>query len=155
MKLSGNHTEWNIIKIIITHSHHVLSLSTIITVFSGRFIFFSNTYTRRHPEPRIPPDSRSVQFSTEFLGCWTNRIVHTSVMVRFRIHYIAQMGIVNARLIFYEWLDYKKFSLAISHHHLAICVICKVLQYSLNLCVFTNSWKHEKHENDVFHTFAK
>ena len=50
--------------------------------------------------------------------------LHTSVMVRLMLYYIAQMGIVNARLIFYEWLNYKKFSLAVSPHHLAKCVIC-------------------------------
>ena len=64
------------------------------------------------------------KFSTEFLGCWTNRIVHTSVMYVSCFTTLAQMGIVNARLIFYEWLNYKKFSLAVSPHHLAKCVIC-------------------------------
>ena len=53
-----------------------------------------------------------------------NRIIHTSVMYVSEFTTLLQMGIVNARLIFYEWLNYKKFSLAISHHHLAKCVIC-------------------------------
>jgi len=32
------------------------------------YFLFSNTYTRRHPEPRIPPDSRSVQILYRISG---------------------------------------------------------------------------------------
>ena len=44
------------------------------------------------------------KFSTEFLGCWTNRIVHTSVMYVSEFTTLVQMGIVNARLILQTWL---------------------------------------------------
>ena len=57
------------------------------------------------------------------------------------------MGIVNARLIFYEWLNYKKFSLAASPHHLAKCVICIFAKF---VC-FTNLWKHENTKNAFSH----
>ena len=43
------------------------------------------------------------KFSTEFLGCWTNRIVHTSVTVRFRIHYIGTNGNRQCQVIF-SWM---------------------------------------------------
>ena len=33
-----------------------------------RLNFFSNNNTRRHPEPRIPPDSRSVQILYRISG---------------------------------------------------------------------------------------
>ena len=47
---------------------------------------------------------------------------------------MVQMGIVSARLIFYEWLDYKKFSLASSPHHLAKCVICNIANIRKFVC---------------------
>ena len=86
---------------------------------------FSNRNTRRHPEPRIPPASRSVQILYRISGMLneSNRCTHRWWYVSC-FTTLTQMGIVNARLIFYEWLDYKKFSLAVSPHHLAKCVIC-------------------------------
>jgi len=92
------------------------------------------------------------KFSTEFLGCWTNRIVHTSVTVRFIIHYDGANGNRQCQAIFANVTEtLHKISLAASPHHLAKCVICIFAKF---VC-FTNSWKHEKHENDVFHAFAK
>ena len=66
---------------------------------------FSNTNTRRHPEPRIPPDSRSVQILYRISGMLNESNRCASVMVRFRIHYIVQMGIVSATLFLQSWLD--------------------------------------------------
>ena len=82
-------------------------------------------------------------FSTEFLGCWTNRIVHTSVMVRFRIHYIGTNGNRQCQANFANVTEtLHKFSLATSPHHLAKCVICIFAKF---VC-FHEFVKHEKHE---------
>ena len=65
---------------------------------------------------------------------------------------MVQMGIVSARQIFYEWLNYKKLSLAFSPHHLAICVICKGFAIFANLCVFTILVKTRKTRKMIFFT---
>ena len=65
------------------------------------------------------------KFSTEFLGCWTNHIVHTSVTVRFIIHYDGANGNRQCQAIFANVTEtLHKISLAASPHHLAKCVIC-------------------------------
>ena len=65
------------------------------------------------------------KFSTEFLGCWTNRIVHTSVTVRFGTHYDGTNGNRQCHVIFANVTEtLHKISLAASPHHLAKCVIC-------------------------------
>ena len=50
------------------------------------FLLFSNFFLIVIPEDILNQEflqTRALcKFSTEFLGCWTNRIVHTSVMVR-------------------------------------------------------------------------
>ena len=65
------------------------------------------------------------KFSTEFLGCWTNRIVtHIGDDTFHELTTMVQMGIVSAKLFFHEWLNYEKIPLTSSPHHLAKCVIC-------------------------------
>ena len=87
------------------------------------------------------------KFSTEILGCCMNRIIHTSVMYVSEFTTLSQMWIVNARLIFYEWLNYKKFSLAISPHHLAKCVICIFAKF---VWFSPFWWNHENMKNEFF-----
>ena len=57
----------------------------------GRFIvghhLFSNMNTRRHPEPRIPPDSRSVQILYRISGMLNESNRSHIGDVRFIIHY--------------------------------------------------------------------
>ena len=57
------------------------------------FIFlFSINFTRRHPEPRIPPDSRSVQILYRISGMLNESNRSHIGAVRFRIHYIGTNG---------------------------------------------------------------
>ena len=66
----------------------------IVNIFAQQMLFhyFSITYTRRHPEPRIPPDSRSVQILYRISGT-LNESNHSHIGdVRFRIHYIGTNG---------------------------------------------------------------
>ena len=48
--------------------------------------------TRRHPEPRIPPDSRSVQILYRISGMLNESNRSHIGDVRFRIHYIDTNG---------------------------------------------------------------
>ena len=116
------------------------------------FHYFSNTNTRRHPEPRIPQDSRSVQILYRISGMLneSNRS-HIGDGTSHALLHWHKMGIVNARLIFYEWLYYKKFSLAISPHHLAKCVICIFAKF---VC-FHEFVKTRKHEKGSFSRICK
>ena len=104
----------------------ICSFILLLIVVSFCFIFlFSINFTRRHPEPRIPPDSRSVQILYRISGMLneSNRCIHRWWYVSC-IYYIGTNGNRKCQANFYEWLNYKKFSLAVSPHHLAKCVIC-------------------------------
>ena len=113
---------------------------------------FSNRNTRRHPEPRIPPDSRSVQILYRISGMLneSNRCTHRWRYVSWT-HYDVQMGIVSAKLFFHECLNYEKIPLASSPHHLAKCVICIFAKF---VC-FHEFVKSRKTRKMTFHTFAK
>ena len=122
-----------------------------LCVFS--VIYFSNMNTRRHPEPRIPPDSRSVQILYRISGMlnersFTHRWWYVSCFTT-----LAQMGIVSATLFLQSWLDIAQNPSSILSSPFGKM---RDLQYSLNLCVFHEFVKTRKNtKNDVFHTFAK
>ena len=69
--------------------------------FVFQLFLFSNRNTRRHPEPRIPPASRSVQILYRISGM-LNESNHSHIGddTSHVFTTLAQMGIVNARLIF-------------------------------------------------------
>ena len=128
MKISGNHTGWNENK-----KWNFYYIILLFLSFVCLFIFYLLFCVYVYFLIGIPEDilnqeflqTRALcKFSTEFLGCWTNRIVHTSVMVRFRIHYIGANGNRQCQVIFSWMTKLWKIPLASSPHHLAKCVIC-------------------------------
>ena len=92
---SENHTKLKNIKnetfiyvmIFAKQLHQILLIVSVIQVCVSNINF-----TRRHPEPRIPPDSRSVQILYRISGM-LNESHHSHIGdVRFRIHYIGTNG---------------------------------------------------------------
>ena len=107
MQISEKHTEWNYKKIyqylIIIFTYSLYSI--ICTHFDISFIFLI-----RIPEDILNQEflqTRALcKFSTEFLGCWKNRIFHTSVMYVSEFTTLVQMGIVSAMLFLQTWLNF-------------------------------------------------
>ena len=84
-----------IIKILLSASHFIF---VSFYSLSGLFFlcFFVLIFLIRIPEDILNQEflqTRALcKFSTEFLGCCMNRIIHTSVMVRLMLYYIGTNG---------------------------------------------------------------
>ena len=117
------------------------------------FIYFSNRNTRRHPEPRIPPDSRSVQILYRISGMLneSNRCTHRWWYVS-EFTTLVQMWIVSAMLFLQTWLNFAQNPNSILSSPFGKM---RDLQYSLNLCVFHEFVKTRKHEKWRFSHICK
>ena len=114
--------------------------------------FISINFTRRHPEPRIPPDSRSVQILYRISGMlnersFTHRWWYVSCFTT-----LAQMGIVSATLFLQSWLDIAQNPSSILSSPFGKM---RDLQYSLNLCVFHEFVKTRKTRKMTIFTYLQ
>ena len=109
-------------------------------------------HTRRHPEPRIPPDSRSVQILYRISGMLNESNRSHIGDGTFQNSLRCTNGNRQCQAIFANVTEtLHKISLAASPHHLAKCVIC----IFANLCVFHEFVKTRKTQKWRFSRICK
>ena len=97
----------------------------------------------------LAPCANSLQnfWDVEWIESFTHRWWYVSCFTT-----LAQMGIVSATLFLQSWLDIAQNPISILSSPFGKM---RDLQYSLNLCVFHELWKHKKHEKWRFSHICK
>ena len=106
-KITRNETNKKILLLLFYYFNFaVITLWAFVCLCVFYQHLFSNRNTRRQPEPRIPPDSRSVQILYRISGMLneSNRCTHRWWYVSC-FTTLVQMGIVSATLFLQSWLD--------------------------------------------------